>query len=63
MEKKRVRSDLIQVFKILKGFDNLDYSNFFENQSSSRTCVHNYKLVKHRSQLDTRKKTISSVRE
>jgi len=34
-EKRRVRGDLIQVFKILKGFDKLDYSYFFEIQSLS----------------------------
>jgi len=59
IEKRRVRGDLIQVFKILKGVDKLDYSNFFEIQSSSRTRGHNYKLVKHRSRLDIRKNFFS----
>jgi len=46
MEKSRVRGDFIQVFKILKGVDKLDYSNFFEIQTSSRTKGHNYKLIR-----------------
>jgi len=58
MQKRRVRGDLIQVFTILKGVDKLDYSNFFEIQSSSRTRGHNYKLLKHRSRLDIRKKNL-----
>ena len=47
LENRRIRGDLIQVFKIVKGFDKLDYSNFFE-LSSSITRGHSYKLVKNR---------------
>src|SRR5271157_3718586 len=30
LEKRRGRGDLIQTFKIVKGYDKLDYRNFFE---------------------------------
>ena len=55
LEKRRVRGDLIQVFKLLKGIDKLDYNRFFEIQSSDRTRGHNCRIVKKRSRLDIRK--------
>ena len=55
LEKRRVRGDLIQVFKTLKGIDRVNYKNYFEMQNSSRTRGHSYKLVKKRSNLDIRK--------
>lgn len=55
MEKRRVRGDLIQVFKLLKGIDRLDYRIFFEKQTMNRTRGHNCRLIKVRSNLDIRK--------
>ena len=55
MEKRRVRGDLIEVFKILKGIDKLDFSKFFVLQKSNRTRGHNCRIVKQRSRLDIRK--------
>ena len=55
LEKRRVRGDLIQVFKTLKGIDRLNYKNYFEMQDSNRTRGHSYKLIKQRSSLDVRK--------
>jgi len=55
MEKRRVRGDLIEAYKILKGKDQVNYKNFFEIQSSSRTRGHNCRIVKQRSHLDIRK--------
>ena len=37
LEKRRLRGDMIQVFKYLKKFNNVDYSKFFELQTNSRT--------------------------
>ena len=37
MEKRRVRGDLIQVFKMLISKDKVDFNNFFQIQSSNRT--------------------------
>src|SRR6266496_6123561 len=55
MEKRRVRGDLIQVFKMLKGKDRVDFNKFFKIQPLNRTRGHNCKLVKQRSNLDIRK--------
>ena len=37
LEKRRVRGDLIQTFKIVKGYDKLDYRNFFEISKGGKT--------------------------
>ena len=37
MEKRRVRGHLIQVFKMLRSKDRLDFNNVFQIQSSNRT--------------------------
>ena len=38
MEKRRVRDDLIQIFKMLRSKDRVDFNNFFQIQSSNRTA-------------------------
>jgi ribonuclease P/MRP protein subunit RPP40 len=45
-EKRRVRGDLIQVFKLLKGYIKLDYRKFFEISLIGKTRGHSLKLVK-----------------
>ena len=55
LEKRRERGDLIEVFKLIKGFENVDYTRFFNLVGSSRTRGHRYKIVKLRSKLDIRK--------
>ena len=57
MDKRRVRDDLIQVFKMLISKDRIDFNQFFQIQSSKRTRGHNCRIVnvKHRSHLDIRK--------
>ena len=54
LETRRLRGDLIEVFKIFKGFDNLDSSMFFE-LGNEHTRGHSLKLVKPRCHLDIRK--------
>jgi len=55
LEKRRVRGDLIQTFKIVKGYDKLDYRNFFEISKGGKTRGHSIKLVKKRCNGDIRK--------
>ena len=55
LSERRVRGDLIEVFKILKGFSKVDYKTWFELSDNSRTRGHGYKLIKSRSRLDIRK--------
>jgi len=45
LETRRLRGDLIEVFKMFKGFDNLDSLMFFE-LNSAPTRGHSLKLVK-----------------
>ena len=39
---------MIQIFKILKGFDNVNPSKFFQLATDSKTRGHNFKIVKQR---------------
>ena len=48
LETRRVRGDQIEVFKILKGYDNIDSNIVFENKESKITRGHNFTLVKNR---------------
>ena len=59
LEKRRLRGDLIQVFKLIKGIDNIDYNKFFKLVDNSRTRGHRFKIVKVRSRLDIRNKFFS----
>ena len=54
LETRRLRGDLIEVFKIFKGFDNLDPFTFFE-LCTAPTRGHSLKLVKLRCRLDVTK--------
>ena len=54
LETRRLRGDLIEVFKIFKGFDNLDPTVFFE-LNTAPTRGHSLKLVNPRCRLDVRK--------
>ncbi|MGE5822000.1 MAG: RNA-directed DNA polymerase [Nitrososphaerota archaeon] len=54
LETRRLRGDLIEVFKIFKGLDKLDPLKFFE-LSNAPTRGHSLKLVKPRCRLDVRK--------
>src|SRR5664279_68235 len=54
LETRRLRGDLIEVFKIFKGFDDIDPGIFFD-LSKSRTRGHCLKLFKPGCRLDCRK--------
>jgi len=56
---RRIRGDMIEVFKILKGFSKVKYSNWFKLAVNGRTRGHKYKLIKSRSRLDIRKNFFS----
>ena len=47
------------MFKILNGYENIDYNIFFEIKESKITRGHNYTLVKKQSRLDVRKYSFS----
>ena len=51
LKDRRPRWDLIQVFKILKGFDILNYQNFFELDQDTSRRGHTLKLAKPRPDL------------
>ena len=55
LETRRVRGDLIQVFKIIKGFEDVDSNTFFKIASSTNLRGHSLGLYKHKLRLDTRK--------
>ena len=54
LEERRVRGDLIEVFKIANGLDKLDFDRFFKKSSSNYLRGHSCKLVKGRSRLNVR---------
>ena len=53
LETRRLRGDQIEVFKILNGYENIDF--FFEIKDRKITRGHNFTLVKKQSRLDVRK--------
>ena len=50
---------MIQVFKLIKGFDKVDYKHFFQLSTDRRTRGHKLRLVKVRSRLDIRRNFFS----
>jgi len=56
LEKRRVRGDLIETYKILTEKENVDSSKFFVlNHGSHNLRGHRFKIYKCRSRLNTRK--------
>jgi hypothetical protein len=55
LEKRRIRGDLIQVFKMMKGFDKVDFSQFFEFFNVEKTRGHCFKLSKRRCRGERRR--------
>jgi len=54
LEERRNRADLIEVFKIMRGYSSIPVDLFFEVSKDGRTRGHTLKLVKHRSDKDLR---------
>ena len=54
LETRRLREDLIEMFKIIIGFNNVDYKEFFQ-LSDTRLGGHSLKLFKSGCRLDCRK--------
>ena len=52
---RRVRGDIIEVFKIIKGFEEVDFNTFFKIASSTNLRGHSLELYKHYLRLDTMK--------
>ena len=59
LETRRLRGDHIEVFKILKGHENIDRNIFFKTKTGKRTRGHDFMLVKGQSRLDVRKYSFS----
>jgi len=59
LETRRLREDLIEVFKILKGYENIDQEMFFD-VSQSNLSSHSLKLNKKRVRLDVAKFSFSN---
>ena len=55
LEMRRLRADLIEVFKIVKGLENLNPTDFFTFDFSNRLRGHNFKIIKSHCRLDIRK--------
>ena len=56
LEKRRLRGDLIETYKILTGKESIDSGNFFTlNEGLHNLRGHKYKLYKDRSHLNIRK--------
>ena len=44
LEKRRLRGDMIQVFKLVKNIDNLNFEEIFDIDNNNRTRGHAFKL-------------------
>ena len=57
---RRIRGDMIEVFKLVKGIERIDASKFFTLSETTQLRGHDYKLIKYRSRLDIRKHYFSN---
>ena len=57
---RRTRGDMIEVFKLLNGFERVDASKFITLSKSANLMGHKYKLAKFRSRLEIRKHYFSN---
>ena len=54
LENRRVRADLVEVYKITHGLSSVSFSTFFEMSTYDRTCGHSLKLNKSRVRTATK---------
>ena len=54
LKNRRIRGDLIETFKIIKGIDKVDHRKFFRVATDNRLRGHKYKFEKERSNIDIR---------
>ena len=54
LEERRIRADLIEVFKMIHGYSNVKVDTFFEFDNNGRTRGHAWKLKKNRFNRDLR---------
>ena len=59
LEDRRIRGDMIETFKMLKGISNVDYREFFRLVENRKTRGHMLKLEKVRSRTNLRKYSFS----
>jgi hypothetical protein len=59
LETRRLRGDLIEAFKIMKGFEDVSWNKFFTMSSSKQLRGHSLKLYKPSFRLDIRKYSFS----
>ena len=58
-EKRRIRGDQIEVFKIMHGYEGLDKNMFFRLKTGNKVRGHNWALAKEHFKLDIRKYAFS----
>ena len=54
LEERRIRADLIEVFKMLNGLSGIPFESMFTLDTSKRTRGHSYKILKSRFNTDLR---------
>ena len=59
VERRFIRGDMIQMYKMLKGQVSLDFSDFFTLADDLRSRGHSYKIKKNYCRLDARKNFFS----
>ena len=59
LEQRRLRGDLIEVFKLVKGFEDMDYKKLFKIHDINITRGHSYKFFTPHARLDVRKQFFS----
>ena len=59
LEMRRLQADLIEVFKIVKGIDNVDQNSFFQPSSETRTRGYMHRFFLPSCRLNLRKFSLS----